>query len=573
MKRLLLFSAMLFTSGLLIAQTQATQAYLDENDQVQIRNVIITDLDESRSTLQQLDGFPKKMAASPSFKNMRGVALADINGDGSDEILASSFNTLNVYNGDGSILWSKTLTGTAIYPPAVSELDQAGTIGIVVVTGGVPNNGRIYLMDSNGNDVTGWPLSFENHWIITGPVIADVTGDGISEIICQTRTSNNLHVLKQDGTPLSDAWPFLLGGTPAITPSVGDLDNDGVMEIVTGTSDGTLFALDVEGNAKPGFPVPSDGISFSYQSPLLVDFEGDGDLSIVGTSHGDAPKFFIREKDGSYRDGWPFMIPDASWTYAPPTVVDVTGENDFRIFMSRPIGEEPLPMLYAFYPDGSQMDNFPIVKAGGLEGFTSVADVDNDGSHDLIFGSNLKVDDLGFIHAYNMDGTEIEGFPLRPTGFTFMNGANLGDINGDGIMDIVALSYELNFQPTDSIFINAYSTNVPMEDADILFGTYKGSNDRSGFVRRSSGVNTKDISSAQSLRFSVDRGNVLSVYSANEINEVNVFTLSGKKVRAIRNSGLEVIRVNISDLNTGFYLIKAVMKDGSSVSSKFVISK
>lgn len=572
MKKILLFCVMLFSGGLLIAQTQATQAYLDENDQIHVRNVIIPDLDDSRSTLQQLDGFPKKMAVSPNFKNMRGVAIADIDDDGSEEILASSFNTLNVFKGDGSILWSKTLTGTAIYPPAVAKLDQTGTLGIVVVTGGVPNNGRVYLLDTDGNDVTGWPLSFENHWVICGPVIADVTGDGISEIICQTRTSNNLHILKQDGTPLSDAWPALLGGTPAITPSIGDLDNDGVMEIVTGTSDGTLYAFDVDGNSKPGFPVPSDGISFSYQSPLLVDFDGDGTLSIVGTSHGDAPKFFIRENDGNYRDGWPFLVPDASWTYAPPTVVDLTGENDFSIFMSRPIGEDPLPMLYAFNPDGSQIDNFPITKSGGLEGFTSVADANGDGLHDLIFGSNLNVEGQGFIHAYNMDGTEIDGFPLRPTGFTFMNGANLGDINGDGIMDIVALSYELTFQPSDSAYINAYSTNIAMEDADILFGTYKGNTDRTGFVRRTSGVNTSDLTKSELLQFSIE-GNFLNIFNAGEINEANIYTLSGKNISATRNNGSDMVSINISDLKNGFYLIKAHRTDGTAVASKIIITK
>lgn len=573
MKKLLLICSILLPFGL-FAQTEATQAFLDENSQVQVRNVTVPDIDNNRASLDQIAGFPKKMAASPSFKNMRGVTLADINGDDADEILASAYNTMNVYDGDGAIVWTKALTGTAIYPPSVAQLDQQGTLGIVVVTGGSPNNGRIYLMDTEGNDMPGWPLSFENHWIICGPVIADVTGDGVSEIICVTRTSNNLHVLKQDGTPLSDAWPVNLGGTPAVTPSVGDIDNDGVIEIVAAISNGTLFAIDANGNTEPGFPVESDGISFSYQSPLLVDFDDDETLSIVGTTHGDAPKFFIREHDGSYRDGWPFIIPDASWTYAPPTVVDITGENDFRVFMSRPITEDPpLPMLYGFYPDGSQIDNFPIIKSGGLEGFTSVADINGDGEHDLIFGSNLKIDEMGFIHAYKMDGTEIEGFPLRPNGFTFMNGANLGDVNGDGIMDIVALSYELTFQPTDSLYINAYSTNIPLETADILFGTYKGSNDRSGLVKKSSGINTKDIPTAESLKYSINRGSVLNIFNAAEIKEANVFNLSGKIVSGTGNKGSDVISLNISTLNSGMYLIKAIRNDGTVVVSKFLLTK
>lgn len=476
---------MLLCMGVILQSSgqQAFKAYLNESGQV-MTTAIETGNSYSKSSLfEQLPGFPKKMGASPNFKNFRGVTLADIDQDGQDEILAASFNRLNVYKGDGSLLWQKSLTGTAIYPPSVADMDGNGTIGIVCVTGGVPNNGRVYYLDADGNDINGWPLSFNNHWIICGPVIADMDGDQQCEIIVQTRTSNNLHILNQDGSSFSANWPITLGGTPAVTPSVADINNDGIMDVVTAISDGTMYAFDAAGNALNGFPVASDNYSFSYQSPLLVDFNGNDNLSIVGSTHGGAPKFYARESDGSYRNGWPVAVPENYWTYSPPTMVDLNEDGTYSIFMSRPTGEEEAPMLYGFHPDGSLMDNFPITKSGGLEGFISVADINADGEQELIFGSNLKIDGMGFIHAYKMDGSgELEGFPLRPTGFTFMNGANLGDIDGDGFLDLVALSYEQNFQPTDSVFINAYSLNVAVETAKVLAGTYKGTNDRSGHM-------------------------------------------------------------------------------------------
>ncbi|MDY0085120.1 MAG: FG-GAP-like repeat-containing protein [Bacteroidales bacterium] len=483
MKKLYLLLVLCIVFAIQSYGQQAFKAYLNESGQVMTKAVDADYSLNKASRLEQMPGFPKKMEASPSFKNFRGVTLADIDQDGQDEILAASFNRLNVYKGDGSLLWQKSLTGTAIYPPAVADMDGNGSIGIVCVTGGVPNNGRVYYLDAVGNDISGWPLSFESHWIICGPVIADMNGDGQSEIIVQTRTSNNLHVLNQDGSSFGANWPQTLDGTPAVTPSVADINNDGVMDIVTAISDGTMYAFDANGNALNGFPVASDAYSFSYQSPLLVDFDGDENLSIVGSTHGDAPKFYARESDGSYRAGWPVAVPENYWTYSPPTVVDLNGDGNYSIFMSRPTGEDVAPMLYGFNPDGSMMDNFPITKSGGLEGFISVADINADGEHELIFGSNLMIEGMGFIHAYKMDGSgELQGFPLRPTGFTFMNGANLGDIDGDGLVDLVALSYEQNFSPTDSVFINAYSLDVDIETANILAGTYKGSNDHSGHI-------------------------------------------------------------------------------------------
>ncbi|MCK9447418.1 MAG: T9SS type A sorting domain-containing protein [Bacteroidales bacterium] len=470
------------------SQTIVSRAFLGEDGQVLREDKVIDHhpfAHHAPSSIQQMAGFPKKLPVHPNFKNMRNVTLADITGDGKEEILAATMSHLRVFRFDGTLLWEKQLTGTPVYPPAVATMDANGTIGIVQVTGGVPNNGRVYYLDINGNDMPGFPLSFQNHWVICSAALADVDNDQEKEIIIHTRTSNDLHVIKQDGTVL---WTVNIGGTPAITPSVGDIDGDGIPDVITGTSNGLLHAFNgPDGTYKPGFPTEADESGLSYQSPLLVDLDNDGTLSIAGVTHGDNPYFYVRNSDGSFRDGWPIPIPDDYWSYSPPTVVDISGDNDFRIFTSRPTGEEAMPMLYGFHADGSMMDNFPIEKSGGLESPICVADITGDGMHDLIFGSNLMVEEYGFIHAYKMDGSgEIDGFPLRPKGFTYMNGPTLGDVNGDGMLDLVSLSYELTFTPADSCYINVYELNIPVEEADVLFGTYKGSNDRTGFIPRTS---------------------------------------------------------------------------------------
>lgn len=473
---------------LAFTQTNVSRAYLGEDGQVLTETITMEGQwlqDRGTSEIGQMAGFPKKVPAHPNFKNFRNVTLADLNGDGKQEILVASLNQLRVFSYTGALIWSKALTGTPVYPPSVAKMDATGALGIVQVTGGVPNNGRVYYLDVNGNDKEGWPVSFSNHWIICAAAIADVTNDGISEIIVQTRTSNNLHVLKTDGTIL---WSATLDGTPAVTPSVGDIDGDGVRDIVTANSSGTMFAFNgMDGAPKTGFPVPADGYSFSYQSQLLVDLDGNGTLSIVGASHGDAPKYFVRNSNGTYRDGWPVAVPGNDWTYGPPTVVDLSGDNNFKIFTSKPIFDEAAPMLFGYHTDGTMMEYFPIVKPGGLESVICVADLTGDGQHDLIFGSNTMIESQGFIHAWKMDGSgEIEGFPLRPTGFTYMNGPTLGDVNGDGMLDLVSLSYEQTFSTTDSAYINVYELMVPIDEADVLFSTYKGSNDRTGFIPRTS---------------------------------------------------------------------------------------
>jgi hypothetical protein len=289
-----------------------------------------------------------------------------------------------------------------------------------------------------------------------------------------------------DGTPINANWPVEVAATPAFTPSIADVDNDGNNDVVIAASSAGMYIFDNQGQNFPGFPVVDPNVKYSYQSPILADLDDDGDLEIIGSNHGDAPGFYVFEHDGSYRAGWP--IATSEWTYSPPTVLDVDGDEVFEIFMSdrNTSGTPgvPLPVIYGLDPDGNDLPNFPIEKYGGTEGVLSIADVNNDGILEIIFPSVITESDNGFIHAYSLDGSgEVAGFPLRPRGFTFLNGAVLGDVDNDGLLDLTANSYTQTFGTgVDSTFVNVYNLNVPYDPNSIKRNGYKGDNTRDGFV-------------------------------------------------------------------------------------------
>lgn len=441
-------------------------------------------LNNKKVLTSQMAGFPLSVVGNPTFKNMRGLAMADINGDSIADVVFATHNTIYAYSYLG-LIWQKTLIGTAIYPPSVSDMNNDGYPEIVQVTGGSPDNGRVFVFDKAGNTLTGWPVNFSNHWMICAPALSDLDNDSIKEIIVCERISpaGKVHILKIDGTEFSADWPVTLDGIPAVTPSVADVDGDGEKDIVAySTKSRYIFGLD--GLPKAGFPDLTDPLqNYSYQSPAIADFDNNGQCEIIGATHGDSPMFYVMNSDGSVFSGWPHSVPDSSWTYSAPTVVKINGA--WNIFMSRPIGSDADDMLYGWDAGGNLLPGFPIVKPGGLEGFISVADINNDSEFELVFGSNLlDSTGRGFIHAYKTNGGgELPGFPLRPIGWTFMNGVNIGDVNGDHMMDLVALSYTNSFGvTTDSVYINVYELNVPYTPGKVLWGTYKGSNERTGFV-------------------------------------------------------------------------------------------
>lgn len=451
-----------------------------------------------------LDPEPFMVFSRESFpiKNTRGVALADLDGDGVDEILFGIDHTFYAIKGDGSILFEKTLPGPVLLPPAIADMNGDGNLEIAVNYGYPSTTGGITLLDNEGNELPGWPQSFDGNWMINSPAMGDLDGDGIMEIVAGERVSasvGHVHAMKMDGTPLNSNWPVTITSTPAFTPSIGDINNDGVMDVViAGSSTGMyVFSAD-DGELLPGFPVDAAGVGYSYQSPQLADLNGDGNLEIIGSNHGDNPAMYVMKSDGTYMDGWPYALP--SWTYSPATVADVDGDGILDIFMGFPNqSQNPMDVIYGMQPDGSDMDNFPIEKVGGNEGVITIADVNNDGIMDVIFGSNTyDQDNFGFLHAYSVDGSgEIDGFPLRPKGMTYMNGAVIGDVDDDGQMDLTVLSYTSLFGAgVDSTFVSTYNLGVPYEPSKILRNGYKGNNTRNGLVEEEE-LNLTEVSLSQ----------------------------------------------------------------------------
>lgn len=565
MKQVLLI-AMLFVASQLMAQYQ--QASLNADGTIHVKNVPNPpqQIESRGGTFEQLPGFPKGVLASPTFKNFRNVTLADVNGDGVQDILVGTHNTLYAYSSD-SLLWQKTLSGTAIYPPSVADVDGDGDPEIVLNTGGVPAAGRIYLLDHEGNDLPGWPVNFSNHWMLSAPTVVDLDGDGELEILSCERigTTANLQVLKLDGTPFNENFPITVPGTLAVTPSVGDVDNDGENEIVV-YSTTVQYVFKLDGSTLEGWPIENPATRFSYQSPVLADLDGDGFLEIIGATHGDAPEYYIRNYDGTYKDGWPQAVPGNNWTYSPPTVIQKDGE--YVILMSRPIGETPEDMLYGWDAAGNLLDGFPIIKSGGLEGPIIVADLDGDGEPELLFDSNLfdGTTQQGFLHAYKMDGSgELDGFPIRPHGWTYLNGATPGDVNGDGLLDITVLTYTQNFGAgTDSTFINVYNMNVEYKPETILWGTYKGSNQRTGALVDTISTSLFTIHPAIEMQLfpnpaqsEVQLSFKLPTASAVTVEVVDI---SGRILQSVKTAGLSTtaatIQLSVEHLQSGLYFVR-----------------
>jgi hypothetical protein len=236
--------------------------------------------------------------------------------------------------------------------------------------------------------------------------------------------------------------PFALGASAESPPALGDLDGDGILDIVLAGSDGAVHAFrgttleELPGfptytnllpvKASPGFasglvPLPREAVI----APIAADdLDGDGAIEIVAAST--EGRLYVFGPDGSRRPGFPVSTNPA---FSDPDERDPLNDTDPGIIAAPTLGDlDPAPgdgkleivvaamdgHLYVWNQDATPRSGFPVriadpskldidpatgradpkdgvdakERAAKLMGSPAFGDLDGDGSPELVVTSN-----------------------------------------------------------------------------------------------------------------------------------------------------------------------------------------
>lgn len=160
-------------------------------------------------------------------------ATADLDGDGSVEVITGSYSIFILNGADGSLIRQIDPEGGRVWPGiVVADLDADDDLEIVTSHGG----GYLHVFDQDGDVV--WsrqPTDRE----LRGLSVADLDKDGTLEIVVNAAigSKTNTWVYEHNGT-LRGGWPQLnddsgyAWGVFNDNAAIADLDADGVAEIV-----------------------------------------------------------------------------------------------------------------------------------------------------------------------------------------------------------------------------------------------------------------------------------------------------------------------------------------------------
>ena len=275
----------------------------------------------------------------------------------------------------------------------------------------------------------GWPkqMGVNPNYSPSGVCLADINGDGDLEIIAGS-TDNKVYIWDYEGN-LLPGWPITLPAMVQAKVAVGDIDNNGDMEIVIAARDGYVYIYNHDGTPYPNWPQNANGI-LGLISPTLFDLDRDGDLEIimVQMQSGQPGHVYVWHHTGQIYPGWPQNMDYLG--VATAAVGDIDNDNIFEIVALSYYS------VYVWDQNGNIKPGWPKLNVAGGMSYAQpvIADLDDDDDFEILHA--YYTSSQNYVGIYHHDGTNFTNWPQPYPGPQTYTTPVVGDIDGDGDLEI-----------------------------------------------------------------------------------------------------------------------------------------
>jgi hypothetical protein len=473
----------------------------------------------------------------PAPGGPRGVAVADVNGDGALDVAYTSFyqNSVSAFFGDGRGGFSAAMTPVAVgsMPQGIAAVDvnRDGRLELVVANTGSTSFSLLWSNPSGGGYAVQGIAGREPLNVVT---IADLNADGWPDIVGAATSRNKLAIYRNGPTGLAYPLSVQTGASPRGV-AAGDFNADGRPDLVVANraaSSVTLLTQQADGSFALADELPSGSgaravAAGDFNHDAKMDFatgnEFAGAISVFRNSPGlpRAAYAFTKNLIGSPDDysGVGIVVTDVNHNGTPDIVagfnVILDGDPSRQRTLSIPLpaevrdtavldynrdGHPDVAILFRHrdFQQNSDFDGYYLFAGDGAGNFTfvsgsgglsnsvafEVADMNRDGWDDLaIIGRNPSNFRRSWLYLA-INSRSANGWSYRQTLLTgTVYALAIGDVTADGKLDVV-----LSVQEPNSItveigdgnggFITEAETSISRFPYDIKLTDF----DRDGFV-------------------------------------------------------------------------------------------
>ncbi|MEO0225962.1 MAG: FG-GAP-like repeat-containing protein, partial [candidate division WOR-3 bacterium] len=487
-------------------------------------------------------GFPVHLPITTKIKHL---SWGDLNGDGRREIIVlSDFGFIYAYNDTGGVHQSEPfarLPDSSNIPLTIGDINGDGGEDIVGIC-----KKQIFAFDGQtGSLLPGFPFDCEN--LNLGPAsLFDIDGDGQYEIIFGSG-DRKLYALNYDTTTVA-GFPVKFPTEIFSTPCIFNKENKkiGVM-----TADGTFYILSAHGQIEKNFTAPSN-IAYTYASPVVGDLDRDGkNEAVVINGIGN---IYVISEDGIEAE---WTIPIDTTISITPGLADVDRDGYLEIII-------PAQNYYfVFNRNGTLENEFPLVLNDTTERYRNpllVADLDGNDTFEITSGQK---NNLLLFHNRRL---KFSYSPLFGLG-GFSSAGAIFDLDGDGDIELACGSdsgvvYVWDF-PGKKTAWSGYM-NGPK-----CWGLYEGLPEAT--PRTTTGligsfyVYPNPCKDWARIRFFLNRGDRVKV----EILDVTGRTLTKNEPVHLTENEYNEVRVEFINQAAGVYIARIEARDGNEKEVKF----
>jgi hypothetical protein len=462
-------------------------------------------------------------------------AVADLDGDGTNEIIVPRDALLSVFHLDGEIVAQHEMPGRIWSSPVVADL-RADLPGLEVAVAG---RGEIAMIQANGELVPGFPFAWRDE--MRSLAAEDIDGDGELELVAVTTSdleangqTDILIAVNPDGSVVDGFPPNTTGAAGCDDAcyvhagydqnlALGDVDDDGIADILAPQDNAYVSLHDGTGRAFDAAPIfegrtkfsgirflldyaeaqqgwaedeaSANQAHFTDTAPAITDVDGDGtnEMVMLGSVQNAAQDdrergvaLFVVRNDGTRPDAWvtPFHAPDFLDGLWDPgdnivaatnqvSVADIDPESPRMEFVFAGFDGR----IHAVSSDNRELWTQPFTdRAGVFTGGVVVGDLSGDGRPEIVFNTYSVDEGVSELVVLAANGAVLHRVPLPERGA--MPVPTLADVDLDGDIEIV-VSLKDGVDRERQVLVYSVANSA---DNCLLWPTGRGNYRRSGYV-------------------------------------------------------------------------------------------